>query len=124
MNAKHPEVSRDRLHQEFETIVADTETLVASIADASGEKALALRAGVEEGLAAARQRLAGLREAAVARASHVAYAADDYVHAHPWRAVGLVAGVGAIAGLVAGLMVTRRSRANGSGAPGHPTGVR
>ena len=52
--------------------------------------------------------------ASVAQASQAIHATDDYVHAHPWRAVGIVAGVGALAGLVTGLMVNRRGHANGA----------
>ena len=114
MNTTHPVVNREKLHQEFDTIVADTETLLASMANATGDKAIALRAEVDRGLATARERLAGLRDASVAQASQAIHATDDYVHAHPWRAVGIVAGVGALSGLVAGLMVNRRGRSNGS----------
>ncbi|MBK7660765.1 MAG: DUF883 domain-containing protein [Betaproteobacteria bacterium] len=114
MSTLHKQVSREKLHQEFDTIVADTETLLASMANATGDKALALRADVEKGLASARDRLTGLRKASVAQASQAIHATDDYVHAHPWRAVGIVAGVGALAGLVTGLMVNRRGHANGA----------
>jgi ElaB/YqjD/DUF883 family membrane-anchored ribosome-binding protein len=34
----------------------------------------------------------------------VARATDDYVHEHPWRAVGAAAGVG----LIIGLLISRR----------------
>ncbi len=118
MNAVHPEVSREKLHQEFDTIVADTEILLASAATATGDKAIALRSGIEQGLASARERLAGLRADSMAQANHAMHATDDYVHAHPWRAVGIVAGVTAIAGLVTGLLVTRRGHVNGAAQPG------
>ena len=114
MSMLQKETSREKLHQEFDTIVADTETLLASMANATGDKALAVRAEVEKGLASARDRLTGLREASVAQASHAIHATDDYVHDHPWRAVGIVAGVGALAGVVTGLMVNRRGHANGA----------
>jgi len=114
MNVTHREVNREKLHQEFDTIVSDTEKLLASMANATGDKALALRSEVEHGLVSARERLAGLRTASVEQVNHAAHATDDYVHAHPWRAVGIVAGVGAVAGLLTGLMVNRRGHANGS----------
>ena len=60
MSTLHKQVSREKLHQEFDTIVADTETLLASMANATGDKALALRADVEKGLAGIEAVLAGI----------------------------------------------------------------
>ena len=102
------EVTKDRLYEEFDAVVADTEQLLKSIAGASGEKAVALRASVEQGLAAAGDRLAKIREASVSQASAAARATDEYVHGNPWRAMGIVAAVGALAGLAAGLLIARR----------------
>ena len=38
------------------------------------------------------------------KAKAAARATDDYVHDHPWRAVG----IGALAGLVVGMLISRR----------------
>lgn len=114
MSATHPEVSREKLQQNFNAVVADTEVLLKSAATATGEQAVALKAGVEDSLALARESLARLREASVAQAAQAARVADQYVHESPWRAIGITAAAGTLAGLVAGLVISRRGRSNGS----------
>jgi ElaB/YqjD/DUF883 family membrane-anchored ribosome-binding protein len=114
MSATHPEVSREKLQRDFTAVVADTEVLLKSAATATGDRAVALKAGVEDSLALARESLDRLREASVAQATQAARVADRYVHESPWRAIGITAAVGTLTGLVAGLMFSRRGRSNGS----------
>ena len=102
------DVTKERLYGEFEAVVAETEQLLKSIAGASGDKAVALKASMEQGLADARERLARIREASLSQASAAARATDEYVHDNPWRAVGFVAAAGTLAGLIVGLMIARR----------------
>ncbi len=102
------EVSNEQLFQEFNAVVAETEQLLKSVAGAGSDKAGALRASVEQGLADAGERLARIREASIRQAADVAHAADEYVHGNPWQAIGIGTAVGAFAGLVAGLMISRR----------------
>ncbi len=47
-------------------------------------------------------RLQDLQDVTVARARAAGHAADDYVHDHPWKAIGAAAGVGMILGLLIG----------------------
>ena len=108
MSHTQTEVTKERLYGEFEAVVAETEQLLKSIAGASGDKAVALKASVEQGLAAASERLARIREASLSQAGAAARATDEYVHDNPWRAVGFVAAAGTLAGLIAGLMIARR----------------
>ena len=55
-------------------------------------------------LATARADLARLQSQAATSAREAGKAADQYVHEHPWTAVGIGAGIG----LVLGLLISRR----------------
>jgi ElaB/YqjD/DUF883 family membrane-anchored ribosome-binding protein len=59
---------------------------------------------MEDSLRTARVKVAEAQEVVVDRAKAAARATDDYVHANPWRAVGIAAGVG----LVIGMLISRR----------------
>jgi ElaB/YqjD/DUF883 family membrane-anchored ribosome-binding protein len=91
---------RARLVEDFGRIVSDTEALLRSLANVSGEKATAMRSAVETNLESAKARLRELQGEAVERASGAAREADAYVRANPWTAVGLAAAAGLIVGLV------------------------
>jgi ElaB/YqjD/DUF883 family membrane-anchored ribosome-binding protein len=101
------EVTKDQLAGQFEAVVAETEQLLNSVANAGGEKAGALRASVEQNLAAAKETLREFQQAATARTRAAAHATDEYVHANPWRSVGIAAGFGAVIGLMIGLLNRR-----------------
>lgn len=102
------DVTKERLYDEFNTVIAETEQLLKSIASAGNGKVDDLKAGVGQRLAAASDRLAKIREEAVSQASAVARETDEYVQANPWRSIGIVAAASAIAGLAAGLLISRR----------------
>lgn len=102
-------VARDKLLHDFNEVVSDTEQLLKSVAAAGGEKTQALRAGVEENLKVAKDRLRELQDQAVERTRAVAKTADQYVHANPWQSVAIVAGICAVIGIVLGLLLNRRT---------------
>jgi ElaB/YqjD/DUF883 family membrane-anchored ribosome-binding protein len=108
MKTTQPEVPNEKLLNEFESVVSEAESLIKSIANASSDKMSGMRANVEQGLAAAGDRLAKIREQAVGQATEAARATDDYVKENPWQAIGLAAAIGALAGLAAGLAIARR----------------
>jgi ElaB/YqjD/DUF883 family membrane-anchored ribosome-binding protein len=103
-----PEVTKDKLFDEFNTVVAETEQLLRSVASAGSDKAGAFKASVQESLAVASARVAKIREDALAQANATARATDEYVTGNPWQAVGIVAALAGITGLVAGLLISRR----------------
>jgi len=45
-----------------------------------------------------------LQEAAVRKGRKIAHDTDEYVHEHPWQAIGIAAGVG----LLVGMLIARR----------------
>jgi ElaB/YqjD/DUF883 family membrane-anchored ribosome-binding protein len=108
MNGICNSVTPDRLYDEFNTVVAETEKLLASVADSGNETANALKANIVQGLATATDRLAKIREQSIDQARAAVRSTDEYVHVHPWQSVGVAAGVAAFAGLVAGMLIARR----------------
>jgi ElaB/YqjD/DUF883 family membrane-anchored ribosome-binding protein len=108
MATAETQASKERLLQDFNQVVADTEQLLKTVASAGGEKAMALKANVEQSLRQARQRLNELEEAAGERTRQAAAATDEYVRENPWQSVAVAAGIAAIAGVIVGLMLNRR----------------
>lgn len=108
MSAIKTDLTKDRLLGEFDAVVEQTEQLLKSVATAGGEHAGEMRASVEQTFASASERLAQMREDALAQAGSAAKATHEYVQANPWRAVGIVAAAAAITGLLAGLLLGRR----------------
>jgi len=95
---------RQSIIDDFANVIAEAETLLKAAATETGEKARDLRSQVESKLLTAKLRLQELQGEAVDRAKEAARVTDDYVHDHPWQAIGIAAAVG----LAAGLLINRR----------------
>ncbi len=95
---------KDKLVADLKVVVADAEELLAATAHQTGEKVTALRERMEENLRNARHKLADAEDAIKAKTREVAKATDHYVHEHPWKSIGIAAGVG----LVVGMLISRR----------------
>jgi ElaB/YqjD/DUF883 family membrane-anchored ribosome-binding protein len=102
------EVTREKLLQDFNMVVAETEQLLKAAATAGGDKAAVWRESVEQKLKVARDKLVELEDAAIDKTKEAAAAADNYVHDNPWQAIGITAGVGVAVGLAIGLLLNRR----------------
>ena len=85
------DTTKEKLFQEFTSVVAETEQLIKTAAGAGSDKAGVLKANLEHEFSAASQRLARIRDDAIARCGAVAKTTDEYVHGNPWRSVGIVA---------------------------------
>jgi len=96
--------SKERLAADLRQLIADAESLVAETAHHSEGRIVALRERVTENLKAARYKLADVEDAIKVKTREVARATDDYVHEHPWSAMGVAAGVG----LIVGMIISRR----------------
>ncbi len=92
--------TRDRMIDEFTTVLSEAEGMLKKAANETGEKARDLRTQVESKLLHAKLRLQEIEGAAVENAKAAARATDDYVHDNPWQAVGIAAAVGFLIGLV------------------------
>ena len=95
-------VHREKLMSDLRTVIADAEEVLKVTADQATAGAADLRQRMQERLLQARSRLLDLQEGAVARAKAAGHAAADYVHEHPWKAIGVAAGIGMIIGLLIG----------------------
>ncbi|HQR03623.1 MAG: DUF883 domain-containing protein [Proteobacteria bacterium] len=97
-------VTKDKLITDLKTVIADADELLRATAGQAGDKVVELRHKVQEHLNTAKHNLAEAQEIMVEKAKAVGRATDDYVHDHPWKSVGIAAGVG----LVIGLLIGRR----------------
>ena len=98
------DVSREKLASDLRVVIADAEELLRATAGLMGEKAVIARERIQESLRAAKDKLSRAEEAVVDQTKAAARATDDYVHEHPWGAVGIAAAVG----LVIGMLISRR----------------
>lgn len=96
-------VSKEKLLQDLRTVVIDAEELLRATASQTGEKVSAVRERIQANLVAARARLEDAEALMLEKTKEAARATDEYVHDHPWRAVGIAAGVG----LVVGMLISR-----------------
>ncbi len=92
--------TRDKLVDDFSTVISEAEELMRKAGNETGEKARDLRSQVEAKLLAAKLRLQELSGEAADNARAAARATDDYVHDHPWQSIGAAAAVGFLVGLL------------------------
>jgi len=108
MNQVPADNTKEKLFQEFNAVVAETEQLIKTAAGVGSEKAGALKASLGNEFSAATERLVRIRDDAITQATAVAKTTDEYVQGNPWRSVGIVATLAVAAGLIAGLLISRR----------------
>jgi len=96
------ESARDKLVDEFSSVLAEAEEMLKRAANETGDKARDLRSQIETKLLRAKLSLQELEGQAVDQAKAAARATDDYVHDNPWQAIGIAAAVGILIGLLAG----------------------
>ena len=94
------EVSAGKLAADLRLVISDAEALLRATVGQAGETAAAARARMQESLESAKLKLGPLAEEAAERVR----AADNYVRANPWQAVGIAA----LAGIALGLLISRR----------------
>lgn len=98
------DVSKEKLAADMKIVIADAEELLRATAGQVGEKAAVARERIQDSLRVAKIKLAEAEEVVVDKAKAAARATDDYVHEHPWGAVGIAAAVG----MVIGMLISRR----------------
>ena len=101
MNTKSANLSSE-IESDVSRAISGAEDMLAQAATATGEKAAELRGRALEQLRALRDRMHDAQAAALRQSKAAARATDDYVHDHPWRAIGVAAGVGVLIGLLIG----------------------
>ena len=98
------DVSKQKLVADLKVVVADAEELLRATATQAGEKVSAARERIQASLATAKVKLTDAERALLDKTKETAKAADDYVRENPWQAVGIAAA----AGLVLGVLISRR----------------
>ena len=98
------DISREKLASDLRIVIGDAEELLRATAGQVGEKAVVARERIQESLRVAKDKLARAEDAMIDRTRAAARATDDYVHDHPWGAVGIAGAVG----LVIGMLISRR----------------
>ncbi len=98
------DVSREKLASDLRIVIGDAEELLRATAGQMGEKAVIARERIQESLRIAKDKLSRAEDAVVDKTKAAARATDDYVHDHPWGAVGIAAAIG----LVIGMLISRR----------------
>ena len=92
------------VRNDMKTLVKDAQDLLREAGMASGEKAEELRAKGLALLDAAMEKAHEVQIVALEKGKVAAQTTDQFVHEHPWKAVGIAAGIG----LVVGMLISRR----------------
>ena len=101
---ENTEVTRDKLVSDLKVVIGDAEELLRATAQQAGETVAAARARVQASMSGAKKRLAEVGDLTAVKAKVAAEAADEFVHEHPWQAVG----IGAALGVILGMLISRR----------------
>lgn len=85
-------------------VVADAEALMHATASQAGEGASAARARIQKNLQVVKEHMINAQDAVAERTREAAKVTDEYVHDNPWKAIGITAALG----LIAGMLIARR----------------
>ena len=96
--------AKDKLLADVRNVLSDAEELLRAAASTTGDKAVEMRERAMVALTRAREKVQDTQAKVVEQSRAAARATDDFVHEHPWRAVGAAAA----AGFLIGLLVNRR----------------
>lgn len=97
-------VNKEKLVADMKVVVADAEEILRVTANQAGEKVAEMRERIQDRLRDAKLRLADAEAALLDKTKAAARATDDFVHEHPWQAVGVAAAIG----LALGVLIGRR----------------
>ncbi|MDH2918998.1 MAG: DUF883 family protein [Sideroxydans sp.] len=91
---------KDKLMEDLHLVMADAEALLRATVHQAGAEAANARERIQARLETVKARLGDAESAVSERAQQAAQDTDQYVHDHPWKAIGISACVGAIVGLL------------------------
>jgi ElaB/YqjD/DUF883 family membrane-anchored ribosome-binding protein len=94
--------AKEKLSSDFRSIMEDVDSLMSATANQADGDIAALRARILDRLDGAKERVIDAQHEAVERAKKAAEATDNFVHDHPWQAVGVAAAVGVAIGVLIG----------------------
>jgi ElaB/YqjD/DUF883 family membrane-anchored ribosome-binding protein len=90
----------DKMARDFKVMITDGEDLLKAAAGVSGEGFAAARSRFTKKLESARAALADASQPIRDKTAQTARAANHYVHANPWTAVGVAIAAGALIGFL------------------------
>ncbi len=96
--------ARERLIQELKGAIGEAESWLGSSARQGSEQPSEVRARFDDTLRTARSDLRKLEDSVMARGKVAAESAHVFVKENPWKAVGL----GAALGVIAGMLISRK----------------
>ena len=102
LSTEPADVTKEQLIHDFKVVVADAEALLKATAGEGGEALAAARSRAGESIAAAKAKMGEAEAALVAKTKAAAKATDEYVHVHPWQAIGVAAALGIVIGVLIG----------------------
>jgi len=97
-------VAKEKLAADFRSVMDDIDALMSATTNKAEGEVAALRSRIRDRLDSTKERVIDAQHEAMERAKRAAGATDDYVHSHPWQAVGAAAAVG----LAIGVLIGRR----------------
>jgi ElaB/YqjD/DUF883 family membrane-anchored ribosome-binding protein len=97
-------LAKEKLTADFHSVMADIDALMNATTNKAEGEVAALRTRIRDRLDSAKDRVIDAEHEAIERAKRAARVTDDYVHSHPWQAVGAAAAVG----LALGVLIGRR----------------
>jgi ElaB/YqjD/DUF883 family membrane-anchored ribosome-binding protein len=94
--------SKKKLVRDLQRVITDAEELLQATANETEGKVVEMRERIRENLMAARHKLGDIEDTIATKTKEAARVTDEYVHDHPWQAIGTAAGVGLLIGLLIG----------------------
>lgn len=94
--------AKEKLSSDFRSVMDDVDSLMTATTNRAEGDISALRARIVNRLEGAKERVIDAQHEAVERAKKAATATDNFVHDHPWQAIGVAAAVGVAIGVLIG----------------------
>lgn len=94
------DATREQLSSDIRHVLDDVQGLLTQAAESTGQQAHELRLRATEKLQGVQSALGDLQHAAAERSRDAVHATDDWVHTHPWAAMGIGASVGFLLGML------------------------
>ncbi len=100
--------------QELQQLTGHVEGLMSKVAEDHSPQVQELRTRVSDTIQSAKSAISKADTAALEAIRNAASSADEYVRENPWIAIGVIAGVAASLGFLAGYMVAPQKSFLGS----------
>lgn len=94
--------SRDSLGGGLKSVMQDAQDLIDTTGDQVDDRFKVAREKLKVALQNAKSELPKVTKKAVEKSKHAAHVTDEYVGGNPWKAVGVAAAIGLLAGIVIG----------------------